>query len=178
MLVGVHPYVVPVPASVKPAAQTQAVLPPAIAVSPPVRLVIPSINIDTTIKPAGLTSDGDMAIDDTIDDVAWYQLGYKPGEVGSAVIAGHYGWRNGQAAIFNDLHTLSVGDTVQTYDQAGAMKSFIVREVRKYDPTADATQVFSSTDGKAHLNLITCGGVWVNAADSYSYRLVVFTDLE
>jgi len=35
-----------------------------------------------------------------------------------------------------------------------------------------------SNDGKAHLNLITCAGVWDEVEKSHSSRLVVFADME
>lgn len=148
------------------------------AISLPMRLEITSIDVDTVIRSAGLTADGDMDISDNPDEVAWYQLGTKPGQQGSAVIAGHYGWRDGQGAVFNNLHMLGAGDKVSTYDDKGLITTFIVRETRKYDPAADATGVFRSTDGGVHLNLITCDGTWVRSEDSYTDRLVVFTDLE
>lgn len=144
---------------------------------PPARLKISGIGVDTSIKPVGLTVDGDMAIDDSIDSVAWYQAGPRPGEKGSAVIAGHYGWKDGQASIFNELHTLKAGDSVTVYDEKQVETSFIVREIRGYDPEADATEVFRSNDGKVHLNLITCIGTWNNSLQTYSKRLVVFADM-
>lgn len=147
-------------------------------ISQPVRLEIISIAIDAVIRLAGLTAGGDMDISDDPDEVAWYQLGTKPGQQGSAVIAGHYGWKDGHSSVFNNLHKLVAGDQVSTYDARGVATSFIVREIRKYDPDADATEVFKSTDGGVHLNLITCDGNWVQANDSYTDRLVVFTDLE
>lgn len=143
---------------------------------PPGRLVIAGISVDTPVKPVELTGTGDMAIDDSIDSVAWYRLGPEPGEQGSAVIAGHYGWKDGQAAVFNKLHTLKVGDQVVVSDETGAQTAFAVRELREYNPDADATEVFRSNDGKAHLNLVTCIGTWNNSAQSYTKRLVVFTD--
>ena len=145
--------------------------------SPPIRLVIAGIGVDSTIKPVELTASGDMAIDDSIDSVAWYRLGPEPGEAGNAVIAGHYGWRDGQAAVFNELHTLKAGDRVVVYDEASTMTTFVVRELREYSPDADATEVFRSTDGKAHLNLITCIGSWNRSQQTYTKRLVVFTDI-
>jgi LPXTG-site transpeptidase (sortase) family protein len=145
---------------------------------PPVRLQIPSIAIDTLINPVGLTSSGAMDIGENPDQVAWYQFGAIPGQIGSAVIAGHYGWGpDGHASVFNNLNMLKIGDTISVYDAAGVQTSFVVRDTRLYDPTADAAAVFTSDDGKAHLNLITCQGTWVSAKDSYSNRLVVFTDL-
>src|ERR1035437_9966375 len=75
-----------------------------IPINPPVRLVVVAIGLDTVIMPAGLTSNGDMDISDNPDEVAWYQLGTKPGQRGSAVIAGHYGWKDGHGSVFNNLH--------------------------------------------------------------------------
>lgn len=146
--------------------------------SPPARLSIASLGIDTTIKPVGLTADNDMAIDDDQDTVAWYQFGPKPGQVGSAVIAGHYGWKDGRGSVFNTINTLKIGDEISVEDEAGMSFTFIVRETRTYNPEADATAVFKSTDAKAHLNLISCIGTWVDSADTYSERIVVFTNLK
>jgi hypothetical protein len=52
----------------------------------------------------------------------------------------------------------------------------VVREIQRYDPNADASSVFSSNDGKSHLNLITCEGIWDEVSQSYPQRLVIFTD--
>lgn len=144
----------------------------------PVHLKIPRINVDATIERVGLTSDGAMDIPKSPNDVAWYALGPRPGDSGSAVIAGHYGWKDGNGSVFDDLHTLRKGDNIYIKDDRGAMVSFVVRESRRYDSTADASNVFISSDGKAHLNLITCEGVWNTVSEGYSKRLVVFTDKE
>lgn len=117
-----------------------------------------------------------MNVEKDPDKVAWYEFGPRPGENGSAVIAGHYGWIGNKGSVFNDLHTLKKGDELSVIDVKGNNIVFVVRESRKYDPNADATIVFKSNDGKAHLNLITCEGVWIESQKTYSDRLVVFTD--
>lgn len=142
----------------------------------PIRLKIPVINVDAIITYVGLTSDGSMDTADGANEVAWYKFGPRPGENGSAVIAGHYGWTTESAAVFNGLNTLNIGDEVLAIDEKGLATTFIVRESKKYDPEADATSIFMSDDGKAHLNLITCDGIWKNAQQTYSDRLVIFTD--
>src|SRR4051812_19779363 len=78
---------------------------------PPVRLTIAKLSINAAVAAVALAADNTMDIDkqDT-QGTAWYKLGPKPGEVGSAVIAGHYGWKDNQGSIFNNLHTLSSGD--------------------------------------------------------------------
>lgn len=118
-----------------------------------------------------------MEAPQTPDQVAWYKLGPRPGEAGSAVIAGHSGqWANGAHSVFDNLHKLRPGDTVLVEDKVGLTTRFIVRESRNYKPEADATAVFGSKDGKVHLNLITCEGVWDKTSKSYSQRLIVFAD--
>lgn len=144
----------------------------------PVRINIPSIQVDAAVAHVGLTSDGAMDVPNGPTDAAWFDLGPRPGERGSAVLAGHYDWKHGAPAVFHDLHTLRKGDKVYTEDDEGVITAFVVRESRKYDPNADASDVFGSQDGKVHLNLITCAGVWNETQKSYSNRLVVFADKE
>ncbi len=144
----------------------------------PVRLIIQKINVNAAVEQAGLASDGTMDVPKGPLNVAWLNLGPRPGESGSAVIAGHYGWKNGQTAAFDNLYKLRRGDELYVEDDKRVITSFIVRESRRYDPNADASPVFSSHDGKAHLNLITCEGVWDKISKSYSKRLVVFADKE
>lgn len=142
----------------------------------PKRLTIPSLNIDAAIEYVGNASDGSMEISPSQDDVAWYKLGPRPGENGSAVIAGHYGSLHGKFSVFSDLSQLHKGDKLQVQDYNGRVVTFVVRESRLYKPTADATAVFNAGDGKAHLNLITCEGSWNQTKESYSDRRIVFTD--
>ncbi len=145
----------------------------------PMHLKIPVINVDSTVLSLGLTPDGAMDVPKGPDDVAWYKLGKRPGENGNAVIAGHHGtWKNGKGSVFDNLNKLVKGDKLYVEDDKGMIASFVVRESRKYDPNADAQEVFDSSDGKVHLNLITCNGVWNKATKSYPERLVVFTDKE
>lgn len=145
----------------------------------PIRLRIPSINVNAPIQYVSITSNGSMDVPKGPGDVAWFRLGPRPGENGSAVMAGHYGgWKNGAQSVFNDLDKLKEGDKLYVEDEKGAIIIFVVRELRTYDHKADASEVFSSSDGKAHLNLITCEGVWISSQKTYSNRLVVFTDKE
>ena len=150
---------------------------PLTVASEPIQLKISSLSVDTLVKPVGLNAIGDMDIDDNPTETAWYKLGPKPGEEGSAVIAGHYGFKNGKPSVFNDLNTLIEGDTITVVGKDGVELNFVVNKLAKYTPEQDATSVFKSDDGKAHLNLVTCQGVWVNSDKTYSDRLVVFTEL-
>lgn len=149
-----------------------------VSVGLPMRLEVPGINVDAFIEYVGLTPDGAMDVPKERTNVAWFNLGSRPGEAGSAVIAGHYGWKNGATAAFDNLHKLRLGDKIYVTDYMGETISFVVRESRRYDPKADTSAIFASHDGKSHLNLIACEGVWNKISQSYSKRLVVFADRE
>ncbi len=144
----------------------------------PIRLKIPKINVDATFEYKGLTSLGAMDVPKGPDDVAWFDLGTLPGDVGSAVVAGHYGWKDGIPAVFDDLHTLQKGDKIYVENDMKVTLTFIVKEIGTYGENSDASNVFGSSDGMAHLNLITCEGIWNSSKKSYSNRIVVFTDME
>lgn len=140
----------------------------------PVRLKIPKINVDAAIQYVGLTSHGEMEVPTNSVDVGWYDQGPRPGEKGSAVIDGHLNNGNGPG-VFTTLYKLKKGDKLYIEDSKGTTTSFVVRESHTYDP-GHADEVFSRTD-RAHLNLITCNGVWNPAKKSYNKRLVVFADI-
>ncbi len=154
------------------------IAPHAIAAAPgiPIRLVIPKIKVDALIETKGISALGAMEVPKGPTTTAWFDLGPRPGERGSAVIAGHFGWKDGISAVFDGLHTLEKGDKIMIFDAKGAETFFLVREVRSYGENENASDVFGSADGGAHLNLVTCEGVWNKARKSYSDRVVVFAD--
>lgn len=163
-------------AAIKPTQSIASVAQASLDAKLPVRLKIPSINVDAAIESLGLAPDGTMDVPNGPNDVAWFDLGPRPGEIGNAVMSGHFGWKDGISAVFDDLSTLKKGDILFVEDSKGTTIAFVVRESRLYDPEADASDVFNSNDGKSHLNLVTCEGVWDESSKSYSKRLVVFAD--
>ncbi len=109
-------------------------------------------------------------------NVAWFSLGPNPGQIGSAVIGGHFGIRSGVPFVFYNLDKLKVGDKIYILNDKGDTLTFVIRAVELFDRNADATTVFTSEDGLAHLNLITCEGIWNKINDTYPERRVIFTD--
>lgn len=144
----------------------------------PIHLDIPKVNISANLEQVGLTSYGAMDTPKNQNNVAWLKTGPRPGEKGSAVIDGHYGWKNGRPSVFDNLYKLRQGDKILVKDDANTTITFVVREIKRYSPRANATAVFISNDGKSHLNLITCEGIWDKNSKSYSTRLVIFADKE
>jgi len=139
------------------------------------RLKIVRIDVDASIQDVGVTPEGAMSVPDSSVDVGWFSLGTGFGEIGSAVVGGHNRW-DGVAGAFYRLEELDIGDFIFVVDAQGASTTFVVRETRMYDPTDDATDIFTSDEG-IHLNLITCSGEWDPSTRSYTKRFVVFSDL-
>jgi sortase A len=152
------------------------VVPQQIIATLPVRLQIPKIHIDAFVEYLGLTPSGAMDVPAGPDDVAWFDLGPRPGSTGAAVIAGHEGWKDNTPAVFDNLYKLKKGDTVTIEDGTGSTTVFVVQKTQIFGEADNSATVFDSSDGGIHLNLITCEGIWNPATKSYSGRLVVFTD--
>lgn len=143
----------------------------------PARLSIPSINVDAPIIQVGLTADGSVDTPKGADEVAWFNLGPKPGEMGSSVIVGHYGlWKNGEHSVFDNLNKLEKGSKIYVTNDKGSKVSFAVREIRTYNPGDSVPDIFYRKDG-TYLNLITCGGTWIPGMQTYNKRLVIFANL-
>jgi LPXTG-site transpeptidase (sortase) family protein len=155
-----------------PAHTSQTAIVPSIGV--PIRLIIPTINVDAEIVSLGVSNKGEMEVPDNTADVGWFRLGSIPGEIGSAVIAGHFDGKFGEPAVFTNLNKLKTGDKLYVKNESGISTTFTVSNIRTYDP-GFADEVYSAND-TAHLNLITCDGTWNNNKKSYTKRLVVFTD--
>ena len=143
----------------------------------PVHLSIPAINVNANVQHVGVNPKGEMEVPSNTVDVGWFDQGPHPGEKGSAVIAGHFDGQEGEKGVFANLNKLKKGDKLYIKDDKGASITFIVQKTQAYDP-GYADEVFISKSSKAHLNLITCDGMWDNDKKSYSKRLVVFTDMQ
>ena len=65
-----------------------------------------------------------------------------------------------QARRFLSENKLTTADSIAEALKHQFEESVREEESKKYDLTADDKDVFISNDGKSHLNLITCAGVW------------------
>ncbi len=142
----------------------------------PSRLIIPRLGLDAPIESVGLTEGRDMAAPSSPSLVSWYRYGTRPGEPGSAVIAGHLDSATGPA-VFWRLGKLRNGDRVTVMDSAGGKRMFTVtgnEHVDGSDPPVE--RIFGGGNGR-RLNLVTCGGAWDGERRQYEERLVVYTEL-
>ena len=139
-------------------------------------LVIPKLYINAPIESVGVTASGEMATSESLQKVAWYKDGARPGEQGSAVFAGHYGGPN-ETGIFRTADKLKSGDTIEVRSKSGKTLTYRVYKIGQYK-VADVPlqELFNKTDG-SYVNLVTCVGHWDNESNSYAERLVIYTKL-
>src|SRR5438105_10052044 len=143
------------------------------------RLIIPALGIDDLIESVGVRRDGTMETPEQRpwNDVGWYNAGPRPGERGSAVIAGHLDRPGGNPAVFWRLHDLHVGDNVLVVDAHGKILRFHVTRIGLYPPRdAPVQDIFGNTAG-SFLNLTTCAGDWIPTEHQTALREVVYTAL-
>ena len=143
----------------------------------PTRIEIPAIGVDARIESVGLDySRKRMANPTDTKDTAWYSLGFKPGEKGSAVISGHYDNRDGSPAVFYQLAKLKPGDLIYVYDQNHRLR-FEVSMVHVYPVKSFPLERTFNSKGMPGLNLVTCAGVWNTESHNYSDRTVIYSHL-
>lgn len=145
--------------------------------SVPTKLLIPSINVDTSFEePLGLKDDGEIETPASYDKVAYYKNGPTPGELGPSVILGHVDSVDGPAVFFS-LGQLKEGDEIKVEREDGSIAVFAVttleRHLQSGFPTA---KVYSDID-HAGLRLITCTGIYEKDKLRYTHNLIVYAKL-
>ncbi|ASK61277.1 sortase [Virgibacillus phasianinus] len=143
----------------------------------PDKISIESIGAEASVEKVGLQDNGKMGVPEDYNNAGWYQSGAKPGEQGSAVIAGHVNTPEGEG-IFWDLHKLEAGDEVKVTGKSGETRIFEVVDKKAFDlGEAPVEQIFGYTPRKM-LNLITCTGEYNYDIGTHNQRLVVYTELK
>ena len=157
------------------AAPTMTTLPVTMAASPPVRVRIPAIGVDSRLIRLGLEPNGELEVPLGAFPAGWYTGAPTPGELGPAVIAGHVRW-NTTPGVFAGLTRLKPGDEVTVRRRDGSAAVFRVSRVARFDKATFPTSVVYGDIDHAGLRLITCGGL-DKAQGRYDANVVVFADL-
>ncbi|AQU80769.1 MULTISPECIES: class F sortase [Planococcus] len=142
----------------------------------PFQIKIPSIGVDAAIESTGILDNGQMGVPEDVDQVGWFEPGYKAGAKGHAVLAGHVDSLTGPA-VFYELDKVKVGETVTVIGPDGREMIYEVKNLTSYE-TDDAPieKIFGSSD-KRLLSLITCTGDYNRDIGSHEERLVVTAEL-
>ncbi|MEU4471250.1 class F sortase [Micromonospora sp. NPDC023888] len=150
-------------------------LPGDAAVVPPVRLVIPAIDVTATVNAVGINErTNEFEVPPSVDQIGWYR--YGPGleaTGGSVVIAGHVdSARQGRGAFFR-LRELDQGDTLTATGSDGTARRYRVVAREEYAKTRIPLDRYFARDGRPRLTLITCGGPFDARARKYRDNIVV-----
>jgi sortase A len=151
--------------------------------SEPNRLVIPAIDLDTSIVDVGweVVERGEQRTTEwqTADNAAGRHVNSaRPGEQGNVVLSGHH---NTKGEVFRRIsqQELAVGDMIYLYDEQGRRFSYQVTEVT--DPLAEvgaseaqrlANASYIQPTSDARVTLVTCWPYWTN-----THRIVVVGSL-
>jgi LPXTG-site transpeptidase (sortase) family protein len=140
----------------------------------PTRVEIPAIEVDESVKPVGLNTDGSMHIPG-FGNAGWYDRGPRPGAVGPAVLVAHVRGPAGPD-VFWRLKELEPGDRV-TVHRTDGMSTFVVdgseqvaKDALPYD------RIWPETDDSV-LRLITCGGEFDKKIGGYPDNTIVYAHL-
>lgn len=156
------------------AGETRAPLSATRKAAPPVRLRIPSVQIDgkvLAVRASALEGGTDWPI--PLEDISWYVGTPLPGDKGNAVLAGHVATKSG-GGVFRNLNRVRKGTLVYVDTTRGTL-TFIVDSIRIVAPSS--TSVLANTS-EPTLTLITCAGEYDAATSTFSHRLVIGAKLE
>ncbi|MET8470856.1 class F sortase [Streptomyces sp. NPDC006422] len=154
--------------------------PPAAAplpASPPDRIRIPSIGVDAPLMGLGLTRAGSLDVPPPGKKnlAGWYEAGTKPGETGTAVVAGHVDNARGPS-VFYALGSVERGRTIEVRRRDGSVAVFTVDAVEVYDAKRFPDAKVYGAARRPELRVITCGGPYTRGT-GYQGNVVVFAHL-
>lgn len=139
--------------------------------SPPIRLVIPAINLDAPITSAGWrpTAEG-IVWDIPAAAVGWVPGSALPGQPGNLVLYGHH---NIEGKVFRNLADAQVGDVLAIYTVARPFvyvidQRIIVQEAGVLAAQRRANARWIGPFPDQRVTLVTCYPAWTN-----THRLIL-----
>jgi len=155
-------------------------------ISAPVRLVLPSIRIDSPVIAVATEPDGSIATPCrptgrytpcAVSTTAWFNQSVRPGEHGDAVIDGHVDWyassgHGNVPAVFAHLDRAQIGQTVAIADERGIIRHFVIDKITSL-PYPQEPRDFLARSGPASVTLVTCQGLYVSKTEGFDHRLYV-----
>jgi sortase (surface protein transpeptidase) len=163
----------------------------------PLVLQIPAIGVNVAVIGVGLTAKNVMdapegaASNPDWQQAFWYRGSAVPGVASTALIAGHIDDPLGRLGSFGRIGELRRGDVIVVHDtRTGRDVRFAVTTSKSYSlaHTTDRSVLtgmygagpvaglkpLPSSDGLAHLTLVTCAGTFDHAIGTHDHRLAVF----
>ena len=165
------------PHSPLPPVSPTPIQPNPIPIGQPSQILIPSINLQASIIPIGITSDNYMETPHQAAEVGWYNLGAKPGQIGGAILNGHFDTPTGRPAIFYNLEKVQPNQQIIITTQDGQQLTYTIDQITSHPIDGFPTDLVYGKYTNQKLILITCNGVWDPIRQTYANRLVVTADI-
>lgn len=145
------------------------------AVVPPIRLRIPSIRLDATVRPVGVDpATGELDVPPSVDTVGWYRFGPDlRAPAGSVLVAGHVDSATQGPGAFFALRDVAAGARVTVTGADGGTRVFTVVAREVFAKTSVPLDRLFGRDGRLRLTLVTCGGAFDAATRHYRDNVVL-----
>lgn len=141
-------------------------------------LAIPVLEVEAPMVLTKNTPQGKMAVPDNFTEIGMYSYSASLAEKGNTVVGAHVDNGGRTAGVFKYLHTLREGDMIVVTDSGqGIEYVYVVDELRIYERSQEAPEVFTRSGQHSKLVLITCHGTWIPKEYTYTDRLAVFATL-
>lgn len=142
------------------------------APSTPIRLEIPSMNVDAPVAAMGLQADGSLEVPTETDEAGWWSSGSAPGLPGPTVLVAHRDSMTGPA-LFSELPYLQRGDPVLVTNEGGEVHEFVVVRIERHSRDQFPTGAVYGRTPRSTLRLLTCGGDY-DRDSGYADNYIVF----
>jgi LPXTG-site transpeptidase (sortase) family protein len=143
----------------------------------PKKIRIPKIGIDSFVQQAGVDQNNQIAVPNNVHLAGWFVDSQKPGQNGLSIISGHVSGRTTDG-VFKELASLAPGDKFEVELGSGQVLQYTVVGLASAKTEDSASLLFSQKPNiKSQLNLITCDGPFDRAANQYTERLILYSEL-
>lgn len=142
----------------------------------PQTVSVPRLAVVAHVEPVTMKNPIDTEAPHSMDDVAWYELGHRPGERGRAELFGHLD-STCCPAIFYHLNAMRAGDLVQVRYRNGPPLTFRVRWQATYPRLQMPLRFMYGPTIDHGLMLVTCAGIFHRDGTGYDHRLMVYATL-
>jgi len=143
-------------------------------VAAPVRIRIPSIDVDAEIVAVGLQEDGAMDTPD-FGVAGWYTEGPKPGEVGPSVVVAHVDSKAGPD-VFYRLKDLRRGADIHIDRSDGSTATWVSESSEQTDKDELPVESIWNPIDEPVLRLVTCGGTFDRSIGHYTDNVIVYAN--
>jgi hypothetical protein len=137
-------------------------------------LTIAALGIKASVQSVGMTTSGAIEAPANASNAGWYSSSAQPGFSGAVLIDGHSSSR--QNALFQNLQTIKVGDTISVKRHDGKTVSYGVSQVSVANRTAVSMTTLLKPYGSAKrgLNIISATGPWIATDQTQRDRVIVY----